>query len=140
MEGFNQLELVVAGSDAQQGTYFEARVDGIGLLDQVKAFEMSIDNDIAGAYMYGINREFLQRALSDQTVCLVPLVCNCGDIDCWQLQVSQTCVGDIITWHSWRNSMREAKQGWCYKRFPVFSFEKSAYAEVLRLALLQLQC
>lgn len=139
MDGFNRLALRYMGCNHQLGDYFSVMVDDVPLLGTVSAFESGFESKIAGAYMDGINDEFLQKALFSDPVSLTPFVCNCGDIDCWQLHLTQTCIGDIVTWHGWNNPHRSIDQGWDYSGFPVFSFYRADYLKEIGTALEQLQ-
>lgn len=139
MSQMNELRLQYEGFDSQLGHYFSAYIDEFPLLDRVCEFEQGFAGSISGAYMPGINEAFIERALSVDEAALTPLVCNCGDIDCWQLTVEQSTYAGLVVWHDWANPNRSGKRGWCYDDFSVMSFNVDDYRRTLEDALLFLQ-
>ncbi|WP_415895190.1 hypothetical protein ACMXYQ_15310 [Neptuniibacter sp. PT34_22] len=131
----NEFKLVYGGYQSQLGHYCDILVDDQPLLDWVRDYESAFAGSISGAYICGFNQEMLQRACADSEILLTPFVCNCGDIDCWQLNLTQSCYSDIVAWHNWNNPARSKQDGWDYRDFAPLNFSAEQYFDELKRAL-----
>lgn len=130
-----EFKLVYGGYQSQLGHYCDIWVDDQPLLDWVSDYEAAFAGSISGAYICGFNQEMLQRACTDCEIVLTPFVCNCGDIDCWQLNLTQSCYSDIVAWHNWNNPARSKQDGWDYRDFAPLNFSAEQYFDELKRAL-----
>jgi hypothetical protein len=122
-------------------TVITPRVDGVLLTALAEQFECSHGMiDPAGGYG-GIIREFFgpfdryffgkseTPDFPDAPTCIYVLGCECGEVGCWPL----TCLVDAgdseITWHSFEQPHRPARD---YSSFGPFVFELEQYKEALR--------
>ena len=116
---------------------FELYVDGKPYLAVLKEFELPFAGSIAGSYAPGLHLADL--CINSQTA--RPYVCDCGDEDCWFINVHISYVSDgghdYVIWHRWcnpyRNDKSQADQGmyWDYSGLPPLIFAKSQYLSVL---------
>ena len=116
---------------------FELYVDGKPYLAVLKEFEQPFAGSIAGSYAPGLHL----ADLSSNSQTARPYVCDCGDEDCWFINVHISYVSDgghdYVIWHRWcnpyRNDKSQADQGmyWDYSGLPPLIFAKSQYLSVL---------
>lgn len=105
------------------------------MLDRVREYELAFAGEISGAYMNGFNLAQLQLAQKETDALLTPFVCNCGDIDCWQLWVTQSSYQGIVSWHNWHNPSRTRDEGWDYRSFAALNFYAAQYQAEITKAL-----
>ena len=137
----NQFELIPDGEYPGLGPVFDVVVDGESLLSKVAEFELRYSDSINGSYVPGLNTVGLNRSMLETPGRIFPLVCGCGEWQCWVLSVEVSFCEDFVYWSQWTNPNRDdkSKKGdglyWSYKEFPALVFDKKDYLRKVLAAI-----
>lgn len=137
----NKLEFKHNGKYSELGDVFDVIVDGESLLAKVAEFELRYSDTINGSYTPGLNVTSLTRSTLEKPHRIFPLVCDCGEWQCWVLSVEVSFCEDYVYWNKWSNADRDDKSKkdeglyWSYREFPTLVFDKKDYLKQVQAAI-----
>lgn len=115
-------------------------VDGVSLVDLVRAFEATAGFDVAGGYdglvldqvrLGDLDQHLVGRGPLGEPGAASLLGCDCGELGCWPLDARITVADGVVVWDGFRQPHRPGRD---YSGFGPFAFDEAAYRSAIARA------
>lgn len=137
MSKLHRLTTALVEDPQRPGQRVALRVDGVDLIERVRAVEMPFADGegvpaLAGNYAWPLLTPALIRLLAGNADGQVEssgtlLNCECGAESCWPFTARIRCFDRIVTWHELRQAKRAKR--WHYATLEPLRFERTHYFE-----------